>query len=506
MSQTLPAMDDDACYRAFQARDARFDGHFFTGVTSTGVYCRPVCKVRTPRRENCRFFVLAAQAEAAGYRPCLRCRPEIAAGGALEAIWSTQDASAILAHHAARLLDAAADPVQEGSQVALAAQRLGVSERHLRRIFDTTWGVSPLQYLQTRRLLRAKQLLTDSRLPIAQVALMSGFGSVRRFNAVFQENYHLPPGALRKTKLRPGAPRPAGIVCKAAYRPPYDVAAMLEFLQQRSVPEMETVTPQTLCYQRTVSITRQQQTDKGWIQARFLPEQHSVEIFISESLLGSFAPVLTAIKALFDLDADPQAIQTRLGQDFPGLEGLRVPGTMNGFELGVRAILGQQITVAAAQTLTRRLVQALGTTIDTGQASLQRLFPTASQLAQAGGETLGALGIVRQRQNAILALSQAVASGNLVLDAGADPEHTVHALCTLPGIGPWTAHYIAMRALRWPDAFPSGDVALQNALGVRQHPHPAREAEQRAQTWRPWRSYAVLRAWHTLAHPRTPPP
>jgi AraC family transcriptional regulator of adaptative response / DNA-3-methyladenine glycosylase II len=506
MHQSFSAVDDDACYRAFQARDVRFDGHFFTGVTSTGIYCRPVCKVRTPRRENCRFFLLAAQAEAAGFRPCLRCRPEIAAGGPHNAVWSTQDASAILAHQAAALLDAAAHTDQQDRPVAAAAQRLGISERHLRRIFDSTWGISPLQYLQTQRLLRAKQLLTDARLPIAQVASLSGFGSVRRFNAVFTAHYRLSPSALRKSQAASAAHHPAGIRCKAAYRPPYDVAAMLEFLQQRSVPGLEEVNAQTLSYQRTLSIRWQNQVHSGWIQAHFQPEQHNVELFISASLLGAFAPVLAGLKALLDLDADPQAIQTRLGTAFPGLEGLRVPGTLNGFELGVRAILGQQITVAAARTLTRRLVQALGTPIHTGQDTLDQLFPDANQLSQASGETLGALGIVRQRQTAIVALAQAVADGRITLEPGDDPGATLKALCALPGIGEWTAHYIAMRALRWPDAFPSADVALHNALGVRQHPHPAREAERLSQAWRPWRSYAVLRAWHTLSHPPTPTP
>ncbi len=507
MSQPLPAIDDDACYRAFAAHDARFDGHFFTGVRSTGIYCRPVCKVRLPRRENCQFFLLAAQAEAAGYRPCLRCRPEIAAGGTLEAVWSTQDASAILARQAAALLDQAARGDPHDSPVAASATRLGVSERHLRRIFEHSLGISPLQYLQTQRLLRAKQLLTDSRLPIAEVARLSGFGSVRRFNSVFSSQYRMPPSALRKTVASQLAPtQAAGIVCKACYRPPYDVTAMLEFLQQRSVPGVEEVRPQHRLYQRTLALTWQGQLHCGWVQAQFHPTQHSVAFFISESLLGALGPVLFRLKALLDLDADPAAIQARLGADFPGLDGLRVPGTMSGFELGVRAILGQQITVAAARTLARRLVQALGTPISTGQPALERLFPQPWQLAQASGETLGALGIVRQRQGAIVALAQAVADGRLLLEPGADPESSIQALCALPGIGAWTAHYIAMRALRWPDAFPSADVALHSALGLRQHAQAAREAERRAQAWRPWRSYAVIRAWHALSHPHTQSP
>jgi AraC family transcriptional regulator of adaptative response / DNA-3-methyladenine glycosylase II len=517
-------LDSDACYAALKTHDARFDGRFFTGVTSTGIYCRPVCKVRTPKAENCRFFTLAAQAEAEGFRPCLRCRPEMAPADA-QAIWSTQDASGILARQAAGLLDAAAQSGEAASGMAAIAAKLGVSERHLRRIFEAQWGISPLQYLQTRRLLCAKQLLTDTALPITQVADLSGFASLRRFNAAFVAHYRLQPRALRRASSDDttgnsagagnarGASNPSnaatgtaqaahGIRLKASYRPPYDVVAMLAFLQQRAIPGVEAVDLQALLYQRTLSLTHLGQTLTGWVQARFVPAQCVVEFLLSEALLPALPRLMADLRHLLDLDADPLAIADCLGQRFAGLEGLRVPGTLDGFELAVRGILGQQITLAAARTLSTRLVQTLGQPLVTPYPTLSHLFPSAEQLAQTSPDTLGALGVVKQRQAALHALANAVSSMAITLRPGGDAAQTMAALQALPGIGPWTASYIAMRALRWPDAFPAGDVALQSALGVRQAKLPAQEAERLAQAWRPWRSYAVVRAWHSLSHPK----
>ena len=494
MSSHSPRLDSDACYLALKTRDARFDGQFFTGVTSTGIYCRPVCKVRTPKQENCTFFSLAAQAESAGFRPCLRCRPEVAPAAA-QAVWSVQDASAILAQQAAALLDTATQTGQGTCSMAEIAGRLGVSERHLRRIFEVQWGISPLQYLQTRRLLCAKHLLTDTQLPIAQVAALSGFASLRRFNAAFVQHYRLQPRALRKAS---GTDATLGIRLNASYRPPYDIAAMLGFLKQRAVPGVEVVDLATQSYQRTMALPCNGQTLCGWVQARFLPGQHAVEFLISDSLVTALPRLMADLRQLLDLDADPAPIAACLGARFAGLEGLRVPGTLSGFELAVRGVLGQQITVAAARTLAARLVQTLGQPIITPHAALTHVFPSAEQLARTRGDTLGALGIVKQRQAAIIALAQAVTTGAIVLQPGAEVSQTMVALQQLPGIGPWTASYIAMRALRWPDAFPAGDVALQSALGVRQTKAPEREAERLSQAWRPWRSYAVVRAWHGL--------
>ena len=492
MSSPATPLDADACYRAVAAHDARFDGAFFIGVTSTGIYCRPVCRVKTPRRENCRFFAHASQAEGAGFRPCLRCRPELAPQ---TLAWSAQDASALLAQHAARLLDSPDAWGDEVPSVAGLAARLGVSDRHLRRVFEAELGVSPMDWLQTRRLLAAKQLLADTRLPVAQVALAAGFASLRRFNAAFAAQYRMSPTALRRdgSEAKPGD----GIAVTLGYRPPYDVREMLQFLQQRGIAGVEQIDQSTHTVARTL---RLDDDTRGWIACRFEPEQHRVQVRVADSLAPQLPRVIARVRAWLDLDADPAAIHAVLGADFPALAGLRVPGTLDGFELAVRAVLGQQVTVAAARTLTTRLVERFGTPLATPIDGLTRLFPTPAALAAASGDELGQLGVVRQRQAAIHALAQAVSSGQIRLHAGADVAATMDALKALPGIGAWTADYIALRALRWPDAFPSGDVALQKALSPDGQRLTARAAEGRAERWRPWRAYAVIRAWHSPLH------
>ena len=492
MSSPATALDADACYRAVAAHDARFDGAFFIGVTSTGIYCRPVCRVKTPRRENCRFFAHASQAEGAGFRPCLRCRPELAPQ---TLAWSAQDASALLAQHAARLLDSPDAWGDEVPSVAGLAARLGVSDRHLRRVFEAELGVSPMDWLQTRRLLAAKQLLADTRLPVAQVALAAGFASLRRFNAAFAAQYRMSPTALRRDGSEP-APRD-GIAVTLGYRPPYDVREMLQFLQQRGIAGVEQIDQSTHTVARTL---RLDDDTRGWIACRFEPEQHRVQVRVADSLAPQLPRVIARVRAWLDLDADPAAIHAVLGADFPALAGLRVPGTLDGLELAVRAVVGQQVTVAAARTLTTRLVERFGTPLATPIDGLTRLFPTPAALAAASGDELGQLGLVRQRQAAIHALAQAVSSGQISLHAGADVVATMDALKALPGIGAWTADYIALRALRWPDAFPSGDVALQKALAPEGQRLTARAAESRAERWRPWRAYAVIRAWHSPLH------
>jgi len=501
---------DESRYLALQARDARFDGSFFTGVTSTGIYCRPVCRVRTPRRENCRFFDHAAQAESAGFRPCLRCRPELAPN---RPRWSMQDASAMLAQQAARLLDEpetwqdmAPSPVvsstallggKTGPSMAALAARLGVSERHVRRIFEAQFGVSPLQYLQTRRLLTAKQLLTDTALPVAQIALCSGFASVRRFNATFLQHYGLNPTRLR---VEGSSRANADIAVKLGYRPPYDVDAILGFYGKRSLDAVELIVnagdmPR---FAKTLHIESGGKAHTGWLLAEFDVAHSQLLLRVSDGLREVLPLLIRRVRAAFDLDADPLAINRVLHRSFPLGDGLRVPGALDGYELAVRAVLGQQITVAAARTLAQRLVNTYGESLQTPWPELSRLFPTAAVLAQASTNDLGALGIVRQRQAAIVALARAVADKRLQLHGGADVHATIAALKELPGIGDWTAQYIAMRALRWPDAFPAGDVALHKALGVQGTKNPARQAEAASQIWRPWRSYAVIRAWASL--------
>ncbi|WP_332775942.1 DNA-3-methyladenine glycosylase 2 family protein [Polaromonas sp.] len=517
---------DDACYLALKARDARFDGSFFTGVTSTGIYCRPVCSVKTPKRENCRFFGHAAQAENAGFRPCLRCRPELAPNSV---VWSIQDASYILAHQAARLLDepevwgdiaptlvasrtalppegavlARGGPSRRTAEPTVAglAARLGVSDRHVRRIFEAQFGVSPVQYLQTRRLLTAKQLLADTNLPITQVALISGYASVRRFNAAFVEHYGLNPSQLRR---QGGSDSSQGITVKLGYRPPYDVPAMLGFFSKRVINAIEFVAADANqpSLGRTLRIESGGKVHAGWLQAEFDTTRSQLVLRVSDSLREVLPLVIRRTRATFDLDADPGAINSVLHASFPGGDGLRVPGAFDGYELAVRAVLGQQITVAAARTLAQRMVDKLGEPIETPWPALTRLFPAPAVLATASGDALGQLGIVKQRQTAIVAIARAVAEKQLPLHGGADVQATITALKALPGIGDWTAQYIAMRALRWPDAFPSGDVALHKALGVQGLKNPAREAELASNAWKPWRSYAVIRAWSgTLERP-----
>ncbi|MES2944163.1 MAG: AlkA N-terminal domain-containing protein [Pseudomonadota bacterium] len=509
---TTADLADDDCYLALKARDARFDGSFFTGVTSTGIYCRPVCSVKTPKRENCLFFRHAAQAETAGFRPCLRCRPELAPHSV---VWSIQDASYILAHQAARLLDEPESWTDSPSVEKLAA-RLGVSDRHVRRIFEAQFGVSPMQYMQTRRLHTAKQLLADTALPVTEIALMSGFASVRRFNAAFLGHYKLNPTQLRKKgatnnqtaeNMQGDDQGSKGITVRLGYRPPYDVAAMLGFFGKRAISAVETIRADghEAGTTRTFRIKSGEKTHSGWLQMRFDENRSQLVLQVSDSLRDVLPIVIRRVRAMFDLDADPAAINSVLHSSFPGGDGLRVPGALDGFELAVRAVLGQQITVAAARTLAQRMVDRFGEPIQTPWPALTRLFPRAEVLAglgAEGGEALGQLGIVRQRQAAIVGLAKAVTDNRLHLHSGADVNATITALKTLPGIGEWTAQYIAMRALRWPDAFPAGDVALHKALGVQGQKNPARLAEEASANWKPWRSYAVIRVWSgTLERP-----
>ena len=497
MTTPTALLADDDCYLALKAKDARFDGRFFTGVTSTGIYCRPVCSVKTPLRKNCRFFGLAAQAESAGFRPCLRCRPEMAPHSVA---WSIQDASFILAHQAVRLLDEPDSWNGDAPSVKKLAARLGVTHRQVRRIFETTFGVTPLQYLQTRRLLTAKQLLTDTNMPVTQVALTSGFASVRRFNAAFVQQYHLTPTQLRRQGARPAGD---GITMRLGYRPPYDAAAMLAFLGRQSINAIEFMvsTADQHSAGMTFGIESDGKMHAGWLLARFDEARCQLVLQVSDSLLSMLPLVIRRVRAMFDLDADPGAISSVLHARFPAGDGLRVPGALDGFELAVRAVLGQQVTVAAARALSQRMVDRFGAPIETPWPQLTRLFPAPVVLAAASSDALGQIGIFRQRQAAIVGIAQAVADKRLQLNASADVNATIAFLKELPGIGDWTAQYIAMRALRWPDAFPAGDVALHKALGVQALKNPARQAELASTDWKPWRSYAVIRAWSGLLPP-----
>lgn len=499
-------LDPDHCYPALLARDARFDGQWFVGVTSTGVYCRPICRVRAPRRENCRFFPSATLAEAARFRPCLKCRPELAPAARP---WSTMDAAAVLAREAARWLDECAP--EEASLPALAAH-LGVSERHVRRVFTVVHGVAPLQYLQTRRLLLAKQLLTDTRLPIGEVALAAGFSSLRRFNAAFQEHYRLSPTALRKGGAE-AETSAAGSALETAelrldLRPPLLSSALLDFLAARAVPGVEQVDVERLTVSRSVRFVRPGQPDVlGWLSAR-LPadgdERPRVRLSLSPSLWPVIAPLMPRLRRWLDLDADPQAIAAALGETLglAAAAGLRLPGSLDRFELAIRAVLGQQVTVAAARTLATRLIAKFGEPLPDAAGAppgVTHVFPTPATLAAATVDDVAPLGMPGRRAEALIHLARqwptlAFAQGRGTV------EDAIVELAALPGLGPWTAHYMLMRGWSWPDAYLPGDVILKQCLEERAGtPLRPRELIAAAEHFAPYRSYAVLQLWRDAA-------
>ncbi|MEP6877063.1 MAG: Ada metal-binding domain-containing protein [Burkholderiales bacterium] len=484
-------LDATAAYQVISARDARFDGRLFVGVTSTGIYCRPICRVRTPRAQNCRFFTSPAQAEAAAFRPCMKCRPELAPAAGLA--WTVMDASRTLARQAAEALDEQASSGDAKSLVDV-AERLGVSDRHLRRIFQTEHGVTPLQYLQTRRLLLAKQLLTDTRLPVAQIALASGFNSLRRFNAAFVENYRMSPSRLRGEVDFDEHASEAGVTVKLAYRAPYDVEAQLRFIAQRAVPEVEAVEGRRVRRSlRAGSVAAQ----AGWVEVEFATVAPIIHLRFAPELASTSGRVVAAVRRWLDLDATPDTIDSALAA-LPGAPGLRLPGSTDAFELAVRAVLGQQVTVAGARTLARRLVERFGAPLASPWADISRSFPQPGLIAAAAVEQIAELGIIRTRAAAIIAIAQAWGEIAPMLSARARPEALIARLCAIKGIGPWTAHYVAMRALGWPDAFPPNDVAVLRAMNQRFGTHSQREADVHAQAWQPWRAYAVLRLWNSL--------
>jgi AraC family transcriptional regulator, regulatory protein of adaptative response / DNA-3-methyladenine glycosylase II len=479
--------DHRRLYNALSARDARFDGVFFVGVTSTGIYCRPICRVKTPKAANCRFFDSAQEAEQAGFRPCLRCRPELAPGNA-----PVDDAGRIAQLIVQRLWEGHFDG---DAGLEAIADEFALSSRQIRRIVRTQLRVSPIQLLLTRRLLLAKQLLTETRWPIAEVAFASGFGSLRRFNDAFTRRYGMPPTRLRRHVDGEVPPTDSGdtAALRLAYRPPYDWEGILAFLSARALAGVELVTDRA--YARTVRLGQAE----GWLRVTRAPRGDALLLEFTHSLTPVLPALLGRVRALFDLDARPDLIRKRLvadpllGAAVRAFPGTRVPGAFHGFELGVRAILGQQVTVAAATTLAARVVEAIARPIATPIPELNRLSPSPERVAEAGADAIARLGIVASRARSLVALAEAERSGRLGLDGGSrhDPEEAMRRLAELPGVGPWTAHYIAMRALRWPDAFPKEDIAVRRALGD----VTADEAEARSQGWRPWRSYAVLYLW-----------
>jgi AraC family transcriptional regulator of adaptative response / DNA-3-methyladenine glycosylase II len=478
-------LDGTMAYNALRSRDSRFDGVFFVGVTSTGIYCRPICPARTPQARNCRFFASAEAAEKAAFRPCLRCRPELAPGQA-----PVDDARRIASLLAQRLAQGVGD---DDVGLETVAAQIQLSSRQLRRIVQRELGVAPIELKQTRRLLLAKQLLTETSLPVTEIAFASGFASLRRFNDAFRSRYRMPPRRLRKLATNGDAPLEIAqsSTLQLAYRPPYDWDGVLDFLRTRAITNVETVDDTT--YPRTVRIGKRE----GWIAVRHAPQRHSLTLEFTHTLTPALPVLLDRVRHLFDLSARPDLIAAQLGADATlGADvrrnpGLRVPGAFDGFELATRAILGQQVSVKAATTLACRLTAAFGAPLATPFPTLTRLAPTAATLAAASAAAIAELGIVGTRAASIGALARACCAGEIELEAGANAAATIARLVALPGIGAWTAHYIAMRALRWPDAFPRRDVAVLKRLGG----VSAGEAERLSQAWRPWRSYAVLHLW-----------
>ncbi len=476
-------LDPDACYRAIATRDARFDGRLFIAVTSTGIYCRPICPARTPKRENLAFYPSAAAAQEAGYRPCLRCRPETAPD---LGVWRGTS------NTVSRALALIEKGGLDGADVEALAERLGVGERQLRRLFRRHLGASPIAVAQTRRVLLAKHLIHETRLPMSEVALAAGFGSIRRFNETFQQLFGRAPGTLRRgAGALPAAP--AGeVAILLPYRPPYDWPAMLAFLRARAIPGVEVVARDG--YARTIEVAGAH----GTVTVHPAPG-HALRATILFPQLSALPTIVARLRRVFDLIADPEVIGAHLSED-PRLAplvaarpGLRVAGAWDGFELAVRALLGQQITVAGAATLAGRLVAAYGKPLAGGAEGLSHVFPGPERLADAD---LSSLGLTRARAAALGSLARAVVADPQIFGPRQSLDAAVLKLRALPGIGEWTAQYIAMREMREPDAFPAADLGLMRAMADRtgRRPDPARLLA-RAERWRPWRAYAAQHLW-----------
>lgn len=476
-------LDRSALDRARLSRDARFDGKFFIAVTSTGIYCRPVCPAPASKSKNVRYYPTAAAAAEAGFRPCLRCRPEAAPG---TPAWLGTSA---VVRRALRLIQ---DGALDELSVDELASRIGLGSRHLNRLFTQYVGASPLAVAQTRRLHFAKRLLDDTDLPITQIALAAGFGSLRRFNDAFHKTYQRAPRELRKS--RRGAPGGGDeVVLKLAFRPPYDWLHVRDFLATRAVPGVERVDERG--YARTV------RSENGYaiVCVRELAIENALELHVHGAAPADLFQISAAARRVFDLASDPARIAAAFGSDtllaplLKARPGLRIPGAWDPFECAVRAVLGQQVSVAAARTLAARLVARAGERIADGVDGLTHTFPSPASLAAVD---LDGVGVTGARIAALRALARAVADGQLDFSASVDEVMT--KLMSLPGFGAWTAQYIALRALGEPDAFPAGDLVLRRMAG-----NGAllanRALQERAEAWRPWRGYAVMHLWRAAS-------
>ncbi len=482
----IPKLDHRACDRARRTRDPRFDGLFFIAVTSTGIYCRPVCPAPSPKPHNIRYYDSAAAAGAAGFRPCLRCRPEAAPGSPLHRAKSDLVAGAL------RLIEQGA--LDDGSLPQL-AQRVGVGERHLRRMVAQELGASPLDVASTRRLLFAKQLLGETTLPMTAIAQAAGYASLRRFNAAFSESYGKPPREIRRGRASTAnGAFTDELVLRLPYRAPYDFAHLLEFYSRRTIPGVEIVDADG--YRRSVVIDGV----PGWFAVAPMAGDCALALRVHHPKISALGLIAARAKRMFDVDADPRAlgvafrrsaIMKPLIRRWPGQ---RLPGAWDGFELSVRAVLGQQVSVAAARTLAARVAATYGTPFAEGAAvGLTALFPAPQGLVDAPLETLG---ITRARAGSIRGLAQAVLDGRVAFCAEQSLAAFESDLVALPGIGAWTAHYIAMRALAQPDAFPAADLILRRSAG-QGRTLSTRELEILSEDWRPWRAYAVMLLWRS---------
>ena len=474
----MPQLDEEACYRAVCSRDRRFEGRFVLAVTSTGIYCRPGCPARMPARRNVRFLPGPAAAESAGFRPCRRCRPDASPDSAA---WN---GTAATVTRALRLIDEGA--LDTGGVESLGA-RLGMSGRHLRRLFLERLGATPKSVALTRRAHFARKLIEETGLSMGAVASAAGFGSVRRFNGVVKRTFRCAPGEFR----RGTGVVAAGIDLRLPHHPPLDWDGLLEFLAARAIPGVEAV--EWGRYRRTIRAG----AAPGLLEVAAAPDGRALLLRVAAPPGPGLDRIVRRVRRLFDLDADPLRIGEDLARDpllaaaVRARPGLRVPGAWDGFETTVRAILGQQVSVRAATTRAGRLVAALGKPISSGRSGLTHLFPAAADLARAD---LSRLGLPGARRKCLAAVARAVASGSLHLDGAASLEDAVARLTALPGIGPWTAQYVAMRALGEPDAFPAGDLGLKRATGLGEA-----ELLKRAEAWRPWRAYAAIHLWRMHA-------
>jgi AraC family transcriptional regulator, regulatory protein of adaptative response / DNA-3-methyladenine glycosylase II len=483
MVEKIFGFDVRALDRARASRDARFDGKFFIAVTSTGIYCRPVCKVRDAKRSNIRYYPTAAAAAEAGFRPCLRCRPEAAPGtpawlGTLGVV-----------RRALRLID---EGILDDRSVEQMAERLGIGARHLHRLFVQHLGASPIAVAQTRRLHFAKRLLDETRLPITSIAMAAGFGSIRRFNDVFRRTYRRPPREIRKLRsAEAGAARGDEIVLRLAYRPPYDWTHLQRFLAARAIPGIEIADDRS--YARTVATP-----EGGWaiVHVRPLDGEDALRFRVTCADASVLLHLSAVARRVFDLAADPSTIACAFADDavlarlVERRPGLRIPGVWDPFECALRAIVGQQVSFAAGLTLIRRVVERAGRPIATPVAGLDRLFPRAVEVLAAD---LHGLGLTGSRIAAIKALATAVVDGTLDFSASAD--EIVGKLTRIPGIGPWTGQYVALRALGEPDAFLASDLVIRRVTSDGGTTMTASALEKRSQLWRPWRAYAAIHLW-----------